>query len=355
MITPADDQFHRRSDDVLWNESCWIGIAVPEAKLGGICYFYHRPNMNLSAGGWSFWDGNGEEIYDCAHWDWHTTLPLPEGADMFDFSLDNTLSVRPIELGYKYHLAYNRNGCEVDVVWEALNDPVEIHRGGAGGAIDQQAADWVVDRGDGLPIGHYEQPGWATGTVRVRGETFSVNAASCRDHSWGPRDLRNIPRGSWPWAVANEKSSFLMWGGVPLPADRDPGTNTEVRTGSGFYIRDGVAAQLVSGTERVLEYGDDGRPLHEVIDAVDSLGRELHAEGEAVSLLKWTGYNDVFDWWTLAKWQFDGHSCWGEMHHWYQFGPHGPSMRRTLEEMRERGELTAAGSDPTRSPMLTGR
>ena len=77
--------------------------------------------------------------------------------------------------------------------------------------------------------------------------------------------------------------------------------------------------EFVSGEATIVERGPDGRPLREIVDAVDNHGRELHAEGQAISTLKFTGYNDFFNWWSLGRWEFDGQIAWGELQEVYPF------------------------------------
>jgi hypothetical protein len=74
----------------------------------------------------------------------------------------------------------------------------------------------------------------------------------------------------------------------------------------------GVLGELVSGERRILERGVDGRPLRVLIDATDEFGRKLLAEGRCRNWLKWPAYVDMFTWWSLAEWEFDGEKGWGE-------------------------------------------
>ena len=104
LVVPDDDRLHPRDDDPYWNESSWISVMVPERGIGGSIYFYHRPNMKLTAGGPFLFDLTGQEVYDCLYWDFDTTQAMPADADMFDFALDNSLTVRTIELGRKYRV-----------------------------------------------------------------------------------------------------------------------------------------------------------------------------------------------------------------------------------------------------------
>jgi hypothetical protein len=329
MITPQDDRFHPRSDDLYWNESSWMSFMSADRKLGGFFYFWHRPNMNLSSGGCVIWDGKGEEIYDCAHYDWHLIQKLPEGADMFDFRLDNSVEVRPIELGKSYRMLYDNNGVKLDVVWTSVMAPVN-HSRQSSGAPEKAIDGWIQPDKDGLGIGHFEQGGWVQGTLNLRGETIPIDGPACRDHSWGPRDLSRARHAAYPWAVASPESSFLTWGINDIPRDDDPVLDTPMSVVGGWYVRDGVQSTLVSGERRVLKHGPDGRILHEVVDAKDELGRELHAEGRAIATLKLTCWNDIFDWWTLAQWEFDGQTCNGEMHEYFHFYPGHYNLRNAL-------------------------
>jgi len=60
MITPRDEYFHERSDDPHWNESGWFSFMVPERRLSGMVYCYHRPNLGYSTGGFAAWDPSGD-------------------------------------------------------------------------------------------------------------------------------------------------------------------------------------------------------------------------------------------------------------------------------------------------------
>lgn len=299
---------------------------MPERKLNGAIYFYHRPNMRLSAGGPILWDPSGEEISNCLYWDWDTSQALPADADMFDFTLDNGLSVKPIELLRSYRVAYKGDGCEVDLRWDAVMEPHEMAR--VSGEVNPSVSGFWSDQGaGGVTTGHYEQAGRMRGSIAVEGEKIEVDCFSMRDRTWSPRRPRQIRLG-YEWAVASEESSFFAPSTAVLPGDQDPVLGTTEQVTAGWYMKDGVKADLVSGERRVVDRGDDGHCRQVVIDATDSLGRSLHTEGQRVNLLRWTGYNDWIDHFGLAEWQFDGLSAWGEMQEYFRF-----RLNRRLQQM----------------------
>ena len=152
------------------------------------------------------------------------------------------------------------------------------------------------------------------------GERYDVDCYSMRDRSWGPRKLLPV-RLCYPWAAAADDHSFLAPSVSQYPLATDPIFDTEERVmaGSGWYLRDGVKACLAEGTLKTLERGPDGRPLRQVIEAVDELGRPLRAVGQTRNLLKLSVYGNWFDWYSLAEWEFDGVRAFGEIEDYHPF------------------------------------
>jgi hypothetical protein len=57
---------------------------------------------------------------------------------------------------------------------------------------------------------------------------------------------------------------------------------------------------------------DECRPASITVDAVDELGRTLHAVGRPVSRCVFNAYPHMFCWTSLTEWEFDGMRAWGE-------------------------------------------
>lgn len=326
MIRPEDDSFHERNDDPYWNESSIYTLMIPERKMGGFVYVYHRPNMKLSAGGTALWDPSGEELYDCLYYEFDEHQELPEGADMFDFTLRSGLTFEPIELLKSYHIVFKGNkGYQLDLTWESIMEPHEL----------KPLQPGKVNPGiEGFGPRRYEQGGRMRGTLDLDGETFEVDSWSLRDHTWGPRTLAGALRGAWPWAIASETSSFQLTAVSTLPSDQNPIVGTTERVVGGWYTKDGVLGDLVSGERRVVERDDVGRPLVEIVDATDHLGRTLHAEGHCHTWFKGNFYSEWFEWWSLCRWEFDGQQAWGEAHDYLTFQQVGRFLRSLRKQNR---------------------
>ena len=307
MILPEDDRFHRGSPDPYWNESSWFSIHIPERKANGFVYFYHRPNMKLSAGGAALWDPSGEDTYNCLFYEWDEHQALPADAEMFDFALrDGTgLTVELKEPLTSYHFAFRGDGCQLDLTWEAIIAPVEMMHGSVNPGLES----WGT--------GHYEHWGRMTGVFELEGEVFDIACYSMHDRSWGPRNGGSpatlTRRGGFDFAAASESNFFTSMAVSPIPRNDDPIAGTAEPVVFGFYNRDGVLGRLVGGEHRVVERGYQGRPLRVVIEAEDDLGRSLHAVGEPQSFLKWHAYINVYSWQCLGRWEFDGQVGWGEL------------------------------------------
>jgi len=305
MITAADESFHPHSDDPYWNESSYFSFNIPERELNGYVYFYTRPNMKYTVGGVCVWDPSGRHVFDCRHHDWGTPYALPPGADMYDFSLPNGLTVscpQPLE---EYHLQYRNPDCSLDLRWTALLD---AHEHGLPGGTE----DWGHH--------HYDQGGRITGTLTLDGEELAVDCGSFRDHSWGPRHPGKAnPRAGVTIAIGTAENSFTLWSIAEQPPATDPVDGAADRVALGWYARDGVTASLVAGQRRVVERHPDSRPKRILVTATDDQGRELEAEGNCRNWLIWHGYPEIYMNWTGTVWTFDGVQVWGEEQDFWPF------------------------------------
>lgn len=100
-ILAEDDSFryHPRPDDEpFWNESGLFGFMVPERKINGYFYVWHRPNMNLTSAGVALWDDIGTESHNCLYSEWFHFNPMSPDTDMFNFKLGNGMTLSLIHI-----------------------------------------------------------------------------------------------------------------------------------------------------------------------------------------------------------------------------------------------------------------
>lgn len=287
LLTPADDDFHPPDDSWWFHETCWFWFYIAERDLGGWLYNYIRPNIGISGGGCWVWDASGFVHWETPYYACHSALRLPDDRDLRDFVFPSGVEVQMREPLRSYRLGYRHDDhIELDLVFDAVMEP------------------WVSaeadDAGTVRPH-HFDQLGRVTGTLRLGDEALEVDCLAIRDRTWTRRSERWRHGGGYGYtnAAASPDHAFLAI------ATSDGA--------QGYLVRDGQRAGLVSGARRVVRHDDHGYITDVEIDAVDELGRQLHARGESRSRMAMPipGVHGVV-WTSLVEWWIDGDAAWGE-------------------------------------------
>ena len=285
------DEFGDRTDNPYWNESVWFSLSIPERRIHGMIQYYFRPNMGLLNGGPVLWDQSGLHQWNCLHYNWSHLQALPAGAEKFSMQARNSLAVQVLEPLTRYKIDYDRDGLLLDLVWQAAGPCHELVTGDPG----QQATAKF----------HIEQPGRMTGILRRHDAEWRVDCHAMRDTSYGVRDYESLAFGGYFWGIA-EHSSFHA-----LCMNSGPGWSREADCIGGYIMQGGAMASLVSGKRTVLEYGEFG-PARVVFEGTDALGRSMTAAGTIDPGLVFTGYTDHTVVWSLAEWDWNGVTHWGD-------------------------------------------
>jgi hypothetical protein len=179
--------------------------------------------------------------------------------------------------------------------------------------IDVDLTFAAIARPHYLGKGHLDQPGRYQGRIRLRGETFAVDAYGFRDRSWGKRAQfgrgivpKGAPYAGYTYATASADDAFHI-----VTADIGNGC----RAYHGYLIRDGEWAKITHGERRVVARDRaTGYPTAVAVDATDALGRRLHAEGRCLNKLGVPLNPNMLSINCLTDWQFDGRRGYGEDH-----------------------------------------
>jgi len=276
-----------RDDNPYWNESVWFSVSIPERRIHGMIQYYFRPNMGMLNGGPALWDTENRFQWNCLHYQWSHLQAMPEGAQKFDMKARNSLSCKVIEPLQRYKIDYDRDGFQVDLTWEAIGPCHELVTGDAG----QKATAKF----------HIEQPGRMTGIIRSHGEEFPVDCFSMRDTSYGARDYESLAIGGYFWGISADSSFHALCMGH--------GTHAECI--GGYIMKGGEMSSLVSGRREVIEWGEHA-PAKVVFEGTDKLGRTMKATGKIDPGLIFTGYTDHTVHWSLAEWDWEGVTHWGD-------------------------------------------
>lgn len=305
------DHFGRdRDDNPYWNESVWFSFSIPERRIHGMLQYYFRPNMGMLNGGPCMWDGSGTWQWNALYYNWSHLQALPSGVQKFDMQARNSLRVKMLEPLQRYKIDYDKEGFEMDLVWEAIAPPHELHTGDPG---QQSTAKF-----------HIEQPGRMTGTIRRHGETFAIDCFSMRDTSYGARDYESLASGGYFWGISATSTFHAL-----CMTTGEATYGREARCIGGFLWRDGQLSSLVSGKRTVLDYGQFG-PSKLLFEGEDKLGRTITATGTIDPGLVFTGYTDHTVVWSLAEWDWDGVTHWGDNQ---EFSPAEPFRRMARGEI----------------------
>lgn len=318
-VVPGDDSFfqHGRTLSPWWNESAWFGFMIPERKINAYFYMWHRPNMRMTSAGVALWDPYGEDTHNCLYYDWYHMNSLKDDSDMFNYELANGMKCTLLEPLQKYHLQYTSKACDIDLIWQGVQPPQDLH----------------FPRNKGFEhFGgfHYEQLGHVTGTVRVEDEEMEVDCHHVRDHSWGIRERhRRHPGGGLEMGWASERTNFCATFVRPDPLA--PLMDVSVDgPGYGQMTKDGKTGHVVSGERRVTERRADGVPLRFEYNLKDEHGREMHAVGKMENNLNWDSLWFVH--WGLVSWTIDGEEGWGETQDWIDQDQLRAHRRKVLKE-----------------------
>lgn len=295
-FTAADDELHPVGPSLDWTETVWFSFNVPERGLGGWLYVQCRPNLGTGSGGafvygpgaWGAWE---QPFHAYFH-----HLPLPDELDLRNVTFANGVSVRMIEPGMRYELGYrfrDQDDFVADLEFDGLTPPVP-HVSGAPPFIGSS---------------HYDQHGRVTGTIRLLGEDIAVDCFAVRDRSWGRRPEHiglGVGRLSYVFGTVSPDEGFLVFTTPP----RDDQRAEIEHLSSGYLFRDGALRRLASATRRNHRDPATGGVARVEIDAVDTDGRPLAVEGEAVSRVALHTSNLCVG--TLLRLSVDGRAGWGE-------------------------------------------
>lgn len=319
--TERDDELHPLSDDVWETETNWWSFNVPERKLGGWVHGSIRRNKKDCTTRFFVWNDDAPQR-DRTLYTYLAERPLPEKVDLRDFSFPDGHHLKVLKPLMDYHVSFRSPDGEalIEFVHRGLHKPHPFTRG------EPPFRD----------SGHFDQTGHVTGELVLRGERIPIDCHSVRDRSWGPRPVHEeihksasgsapprkhapTPSGDWR-AIERQRgrgriqyifgTNAAKTAFVAFMRPQDAGTSDWWPINHGYLLRNGTCAGLVKGESRVRTFRDpvSGYSDHILVEAVDTTGRELRAEGHAMSRApsKTGGANALF------RWFFDGEIGWGE-------------------------------------------
>jgi hypothetical protein len=288
-LTSDDDTLHTPPGgaDDWWTETFWFTFAVPEARLFGNYYLYFRPLHNAMGGGISIFDDTGSVPWEIPFQSHQHHLPLPPELDMRDAKLRNGMFLHQLSANRSFAFGIHNDEVQADLQFDAFAEPLVT--------VPKPRPPFTAAY-------HVDQPGHVTGTLRLHGRRYEVDALLMRDRSWGRRaDLRGVKAG-YDYAFASQTDGFL---GLSL----DQGG--EDRVVMGFVVRDGIFSRAVAGHREVTR-DLSGMPVGIDIEVTDQLGRSVSAHGETLSRYTNLIYPSMLVHQSLVRWEYNGQTVYSE-------------------------------------------
>jgi len=312
-----DDNFHPPESDDWWeHETFWFWFFHPERRLGCWSYHYVRPTIGVSGGGVFVFDDSTWFHMETPYYVNYSNAPMPDPCDLRDVTFASGQRIEMLSPNERYRLTFrDRDVIAFELDWRAAGPPWVRTTG-------DRRVQGGGEQGDEKPR-HLDQFGRVRGNLHLHGEDLAIDCFAMRDHSWW--HLRPEP-----WKDHGGRSEYITAMASPDTAFFGAGPG-------GFLVLDGRRRDLVEGSKRRERDPDRGFVRRIVVDAVDSDGRELHAEGETVSrmAIPISGVHGVC-WQSLVHWSINGVEAWGDdqdawpLHQWSAFrrGQMGLADRR---------------------------
>lgn len=271
------DAFHAWDrDDPDWIETFWFGAWVPEARTSVYIYQWFRPVLGIYGGGCFVWDDAAHLSWNIPFYRYEVNRPCAMPVDLDDLTLDCGTTLRTVEAGRVYDVAFARDEVAVALRFTATTPPDVIGPDGIGS----------------LFAGHIDQAGRYTGTIRLGARKLAVDCHGIRDRSWGPRVIGDDIRINY----CHGQSADLAFLSYSRPAA--DGSETPFK---GYLSRGGATAPVVGGDRRTT-YAD-GR-LHRIdLALIDADGRRLEAVGTPLNTLVHEPYPGLVNWLHLIEWR----------------------------------------------------
>ncbi len=321
-FVPADDTFHRLSDDAYETETNWWAFNVPERKLG--CWVHAAVRPNRSEVTWRIfvWDEKGADPMRLAYYRKQDSA-FAAGQDLRDITFpDGGYRLKMLTPLMEYAVAFDdpARAFALDFHFKAIHPPRRATPGEPPAMFNP----------------HLDQLGRLTGTMTLGGETIALDGLAIRDRTWGPRggphmtsqkvnyrsgDTRVLHPGGPKWRQierergqgriqyifghTDERTGFLSF---VRPQDGDADGWSPMN--NGWLLKDGTFANIDKAHSRMKNFRDPvtGWSGHMVVEAWDELGRALSAEGFAVSHMCEHGGGSN----ALMRWEMEGKVGWGE-------------------------------------------
>ena len=295
MITEDDLQFHLPDNiPYNWAETGYFNFYVPEANIFVWLYYIHRAGVGVTISDIEIIDCWSRDLVDSVYVDFTNHNPLPKDATRF--SLPSGLSFEAASLSH-YHLTYHAAGVAIDVTFDAIMPPFDIHDPAMDpmAVEDEQLA--IAQSGFGTAYAsHFDMSVHARGTLALNGTSYAVDCACTMDHSWGPRPENDFQ--PLTWTNAHFGDDYVVHAMFAFDKDGAPGNQHIFR--HGYACVDGRVRGVKAASVQTVR--DGYYPTYVEMELVDLDDRVHKVHGAMVCHRPWQVYGNCFSPMGMVKW-----------------------------------------------------
>ena len=299
MIRPEDVKFHTPPQvGYDWAETKFFSVYIPEDNLTAWVYVVLRAGVGAIMADVEVIDGIRRKILDANYFDMQQHLPIPERLD--SFSLPNGLSIRTSNEPRDYQVDYvGVDDTELHWTVRGVMDPYDINdpamdplaTGDTGGARSGFGAAYA---------NHFDMTAHVTGSLKLRGKIYDVNCVTTMDHSWGPRNERQLRPMGWLNANFDQSTAFsTIWTLNPHARDWD-----QFGFAHGYALIGGKVRGLKAGRQRAIRQGPFPMGYEAIVTDID--GKEHVLIGQTIAQIPWSCYSNSMAMATTVRWHHAG-------------------------------------------------
>lgn len=301
MITAEHFEYKNPPDaDHDWVESFVFPVVVPEAHIYALVYVCVRPALGVMANQVMISGCLAQSRAELLHYNDNQHLPAPPRLSQLTSTFG--LDITTVDAPRRFRIDYSGYGdTEIHVDWTGIMDPFDIHDPAhspqAGKVKDVHHEVDPRETVGPRPYGHLDMSGRVTGTLKVKGREFEVDAIERMDHSWGPRNPMKLTSMNIVSAGFGEDLAFHMI----CPWDPSKPAAEAYELTHGYVVEDGEVFGLTSELE--MTSVDLGLVCAAIdMTVTDVRGKRFRLRGSADVGAPWYPYPSVVSYNALMTW-----------------------------------------------------
>jgi hypothetical protein len=236
VFAPADEKLHPPGPQENWQESFVLYWYDPKHQIAGNFRLGVEPNYKGGRSHFNIVVASPEGIYRRI-----SDTPMRK-QDMFGHGCQNGDDSLRYEFdGEKIHWTLKDDNVEAKFDVELTVPPLDVHRKAGLGTAEA------------IMSAHIDAACHVTGTMVIKGKTYTIDALGVRDHAWGTRDLKALR--SYRWLIADMGKDHSFVGMTFLSADEKLARLGWVIRGSTVMLAESVRIRTIVGEDGAANLG----------------------------------------------------------------------------------------------------